>query len=87
MAGDARAAAVGRQQRGQHAERRRLAGAVRPEQAEDLARLDRERDAVDGGDLAEPDDEVVDEDGGLDEDVCCSPEIAFLRERQLSTVS
>ena len=32
----------------QHQDRRRLAGAVRPEQAEDLAAPDRERDVVDG---------------------------------------
>ena len=41
-AGDERAAGARRQQRREHADRRRLAGAVGPEQAEHLARRDRE---------------------------------------------
>ena len=39
----------GRDEAGQHAHRRRLAGAVRAEQAEDLAVAHRERQVVDGG--------------------------------------
>jgi hypothetical protein len=65
VAGDARAAVARRQQRRQDAESRGLPSAVWAEETEDLARLDRERDAVDRGDLVEADDEVVDEDGGL----------------------
>ena len=42
-----------RQQAGQHLHRRGLAAAVRAEEAEDLAALDREADAVDGGEVAE----------------------------------
>ena len=38
VAGDARAAAVGRSERAEHRDRRRLAGAVRAEEAEGLAR-------------------------------------------------
>src|SRR5262249_33217771 len=43
----------------QHADRRRLAGAVRPQDAEDLAGEDRERDVVDRGHLAEAFDQVA----------------------------
>ena len=50
---DERGARGRRQQRRQHADQRRLAGAVRAEQAEDLAFLDGEADAVDGGEVAE----------------------------------
>ena len=58
----------------------RLAGAVRAEQTEDLTGLDRERDAVDRGDLVEADDEVVDEDGGFGVGaVRAQRETAFLR--------
>ena len=46
-------------------------GPVWPEQAEGLARADRERDAVDRGDLVEADDEAVDEDGGLGVEARC----------------
>ena len=46
-AADPRDAAGRRQQRRQHQHRRRLAGAVGPEEAVDLARLDLEVDAVD----------------------------------------
>ncbi len=42
---------------------RGLAGAVGAEQRHDLAVLDRERDPVDGGELAVTDDELVDVDG------------------------
>ena len=45
---DADRAAVGLAQAGDRLDGRRLAGAVRPEDAEDLALLDGERDAVDG---------------------------------------
>ena len=46
--GDRRRPPVGRQQRDEHQHRRRLAGAVGPEEAVDLARRDLEVDAVDG---------------------------------------
>jgi len=42
------------EQAGEHLECRRLAGAVREEEAHDLARRDLERDAVDGSHLARP---------------------------------
>ena len=45
-AGDARAAGGDRQQRGEHPHGRRLAGAVGPEEAEDLAGVDVEVDAA-----------------------------------------
>ena len=45
-AGDPRAAGGDREQRRQHPHRRRLAGAVRPEEAEHLARLDPQVDAA-----------------------------------------
>ena len=54
--------AVGVQQRGEHADRRRLAGAVRAEHAVDGAPPDGEVDAVDGAQLAEHLDEAL----GLD---------------------
>jgi len=47
-------AAGGVEQAGEHLQRRRLARAVRAEEADDLARLDLERDAVDGADIAPP---------------------------------
>ena len=47
-----RAARRGRQQRGEHVDGGRLAGAVGPEEAVDLARRDLEVDAVDGVDVA-----------------------------------
>ena len=47
-AGDRRLARRRREQRREHPQRRRLAGAVRPEEAEDLARADLEVDAADG---------------------------------------
>src|SRR6185437_11187766 len=43
---------IRRQQSGQHLHRRRLAGAVRPDKAEDLAALDGEADMVDCGEIA-----------------------------------
>ena len=42
----------GVEEAGEHLQRRRLAGAVRAEEADDLARADLERDPVDGGDVA-----------------------------------
>jgi hypothetical protein len=51
-AGDRRFAGARRDQRGQHAQRRRLAGAVRAEEAEDLAFADAEVDAAHGFDGA-----------------------------------
>jgi hypothetical protein len=52
-AGDLRPSGCGRQQRGEHLHGHRLAGPVGPEQAEDLAGLHGERQAVHGGDVAE----------------------------------
>ena len=63
VAGHARRARGGRQQRGEHQHGRRLAGAVGAEEAVDLAGLDLEVDAVDGADAAlELADEAVDLD-------------------------
>ena len=62
VAEHARAAGVGAQQRGEHADRRRLAGAVGAEHAVDRAARDGEVDAVDRARLAER----LDEAGGLD---------------------
>src|SRR5262249_48190024 len=52
-----------RQQRDEHANQRRLAGAVGAEQAEELAGLHRERNPVDGGEVAELLDDPLDVDG------------------------
>jgi len=52
VAGDRRAALVGARQRREDADRRGLAGAVRPEKAEDRALLHRERQAVEGPHIA-----------------------------------
>ena len=52
MAEDARLARGRVEQAGEHLQRRRLAGAVRAEEADDLARLDLERDHVDRTHLA-----------------------------------
>ena len=49
----------GLQQRAQDADGRRLPGAVRPEEAEELARLDRERDVVDRDEGPESLDEAL----------------------------
>ena len=65
VAADRRAAARRRQQRRQHQHGRRLAGAVGPEEAVDLARRDGEVDPVDGArSLAELADQVLDLDRG-----------------------
>ena len=61
---DARRAGGRRQQRREHPDERRLAGAVGPEQPEDLTVFDREADAVDGREVAELLDDLVDVDGG-----------------------
>src|SRR5581483_10176615 len=61
-AGDAESAAGCRQEAAKHAEGRRLAGAVRPEQAEDLAARHLEADVVDCGERAELPDEILDLD-------------------------
>src|SRR5215216_1736467 len=53
----------GVEQRAQHRDRGGLAGAVGSEEAEQLTRFDRERDAIDGGEVTEPLDEAVDLDG------------------------
>ncbi len=47
---------------GEHAQRRGLAGAVGPDQPENLAAVDREGEAVDRGDVGESFDETVDAD-------------------------
>ena len=54
QAHDAGDAAGGRQQRGEHPQRGRLARAVGPEEAEDRSRIDAELDARDGLDRARP---------------------------------
>jgi hypothetical protein len=58
--GDLCAAGGRAQQRRQNADRGGLPGAVRPEQTEDLAGADSERDPAQSLDLAEPDDQPVD---------------------------
>ena len=62
-AADQRGAGGRRQQRDEHADQRRLARAVWPEQAENLAFLDGEADAVHGGEVAELLDDRSDVDG------------------------
>jgi hypothetical protein len=62
---DARGPGRGPGQGAEHVDRRALAGAVGAEEAEDLARRDRERHAAHGVDLAVGLGEVVDVDGGL----------------------
>ena len=62
-AGHARSARGGGQERRQHVHRRRLAGAVRPEEAVDLTGLDAKVDPVDRADVAL---ERADEPLGLD---------------------
>ncbi len=59
---DDRLAGVGRAQALEDLDRGRLAGAVRPEQAEDLAGADLEIDAVDGGDVGVALDQAADTD-------------------------
>ena len=59
----ARRALGRRQQAGQHLHRRRLAAAVRAEEAEDLAALDAKADVVDGGEVAEAAGQVLRLDG------------------------
>ena len=49
-------------ERAQHLDRRRLAGTVGPEEAEDLPRLDVEGDPVDGGEVAVALDQPIDLD-------------------------
>ena len=49
---------------GDHAQRRGLAAARRPEQRDELAALDRQIDVVDGDDFAEMAAHVFDENGG-----------------------
>jgi hypothetical protein len=62
VAGDGRPAGRRRQQGHEHVHRRRLAGAVRAEEAVDLARLDPQVDTVDGDDVLEPTGETLDDD-------------------------
>ena len=65
MSGDDRLAAGDRNQRGHHADERAFAGAIWPEQAEDLAVGDLEGDAVDGFEITVALDDVVDDDRRL----------------------
>ena len=62
VAGDRRRPGRRLGKRAQHLDRRRLAGAVGPEEAEDLPRLDVEGDPVDGGEVAVSLDQPVDLD-------------------------
>src|SRR5581483_3219402 len=61
---DARGAGRRRDQRGEHAHGRRLAGAVRPEEPEDLTGLDAERDVVDGDAFAKALRQPIDDECG-----------------------
>ena len=54
-----------RQKPGQHLHRGRLAAAVRADEAEDLAPLDREAHVIDRGEIAEPAGEIARRDHGL----------------------
>ena len=63
MTENARLARVGFEHRRQHSDRRRFARAIRAEQAEDLAGLNFEVDAVQSDYLPEPFAEVVGDDG------------------------
>ena len=56
---------VAGKQAGQHLHRRRLAAAVRAEKAEDLAALDGEAHAIDGGEIAESAGQIARDDDGL----------------------
>ena len=62
LAEQQRLAFARRQQAGQHLHRRGLAAAVRADEAEDLAALDGEAHAVDGGEIAEPAGQVARDD-------------------------
>jgi hypothetical protein len=63
--GHARRARGGREQRGEHQHRRRLARAVRPEKPVDLSRRDLQMDPVDGPrTVLELPDEALDLDAG-----------------------
>jgi hypothetical protein len=61
---DADRAGAAASQSGDRVDGRRLAGAVRPEEAEELAGLDAQRNAVDRSKGSVPLDEVFDLDGG-----------------------
>jgi hypothetical protein len=63
VAGDPHLAGVARQQRGKHPEGRGLAGAVRAEQADDLAGRDCERDVVEDASAPAAHREPFDRDG------------------------
>ncbi len=63
-AGERRRAGVGADEPEEHAQRRALAGAVRPEEPGHPARGDRERQVVDGADPTEGLAEPGDLDGG-----------------------
>ena len=58
---------------GEDAQQRRLAGAVRPQLHDQLARLDREIDAGEHGDATEVAPQAPSEDGGRAQSVLCPP--------------
>ena len=64
-AGHGARAAAGAEDAAEHADGGRLARPVRAQEAEDLALLDLEADAIDGHEVAEPLFQVVDHDGGI----------------------
>ena len=64
MAGDRRRARARPAQRREHGQRRGFAGAVRPQQADDLAGLDREADAVERRARTVAQAQILDGDGG-----------------------
>src|SRR5262249_17856357 len=64
IAGDGCATAGRRQEPTEHLDRRRLAGAVRPEEAEDLPPLDRHREIADGVERPETPAETIGGDDG-----------------------
>ena len=70
------AAGIGGEQAGQELEQRRLAGAVRPEQRDELAGLRRQADAIDRADRPVALDDIVEQQ--------CSgvPRLSFVPHRQ-----
>ncbi len=75
VAGDARASRRRREQRGEHADRRRLAGSVRTEEAEDLALVHDEIDTVDRLHVTEVTLETVRYDGRVEAHAPRTPEV------------
>src|SRR5262249_6424973 len=62
---DERASRGRHEERGQHADERALAGAVGPQDAEDLVALDLEAQIFVGGEVAEPLGQMLDRDGDV----------------------